>query len=362
MSFIGFKFGNKLAIGLLALTVVVTGCGTDNAPAGQQKKNQATTESVIKVPEEDSDKVVNPLTGKKVMAAALERRPLAIMIENSPAARPQSGLDKADVVYEMLTEGAITRFMGIYYGSDAKEVGPVRSARSYFIERALEYDAIYAHAGGSPEAKVDLKRWKVADLDEFANAKAYYRSKQRKAPHNLYTNTLQLWPYALEDKGFSKEVDIPRIEFLRPEETLEGGQEAEELTINYPSGFSVVDWKYRSSEGEYLRFQGKKAQVEKGSGKQLSARNIILQYVNTKVVDDEGRLEMQMIGSGKGMLFTEGKAYELEWSKKSLRSATEFTFTNGDQIKLNPGQTWIQVVTKKTKVDIKAKQSVSDKK
>ncbi|TLN16169.1 DUF3048 domain-containing protein, partial [bacterium] len=128
------------------------------------------------------DLAVSPLTGELVPKEALARRPLAVMIENSPAARPQSGLDKADLVYEMLAEGAITRFMAVFLQGDAAILGPVRSARPYFITRALDYDAIYAYVGGSEAAKQMVRTERVAALDEFGvGRRAYWRIKGRSA-------------------------------------------------------------------------------------------------------------------------------------------------------------------------------------
>ncbi|GAF86264.1 unnamed protein product, partial [marine sediment metagenome] len=136
--------------------------------------------------------VVNPgeittLPEVKEKESPFGSRPLSIMVENSEGARPQSGLDKANIVYEALAEGGITRFLAIYYDQDAEEVGPIRSARPYFVSKSLEHQAIYVHVGGSEEAYNFIKEEKIDDINEFVDFQPFWRSKDRDPPHNLYT-------------------------------------------------------------------------------------------------------------------------------------------------------------------------------
>ncbi|GAH19229.1 unnamed protein product, partial [marine sediment metagenome] len=141
--------------------------------------------------------IVNPgeittLPEVKEKESPFGSRPLSIMVENSEGARPQSGLDKANIVYEVLAEGGITRFLAIFYDRDAEEVGPIRSARPYFVSKSLEHQAIYVHVGGSEEAYNFIKEEKIDDINEFVDFQPFWRSKNRKPPHNLYTSTIKL--------------------------------------------------------------------------------------------------------------------------------------------------------------------------
>ncbi|MDA8235986.1 MAG: DUF3048 domain-containing protein [Clostridia bacterium] len=333
---------------LVFSVLALVGCGSED---GKKTGNGIFSEKNGPV-EEEQDLAANPLTGLKVKVGNLERRPLAVMIENHPEARPQDGLAQADLVYEMLSEGAITRFMAIYYGNDVEKIGPVRSARPYFIDRAFDYDAVYAYSGGSEEAKTNIKRFKVAALDEFANAKTYWRSKNRRKPHNLYTSTAKLWARASQ-KGYNREGNVPAFDFLQEGEELPGGIPAGAVTIKYPIGFSIVEYTYDENKGYYLRKTGGKLHLDRATGEQLAARNIIIQQVNTKVIDREGRREMEMVGSGKATLITGKRAYEATWQKDSRRGTTSFYLKNGEPIKLKPGRTWIQVVTTRTPVAIR---------
>ncbi|PKM83073.1 MAG: DUF3048 domain-containing protein [Firmicutes bacterium HGW-Firmicutes-14] len=308
-------------------------------------------------PEETGDSgppvnlVLCPLSGDMVPEGTTDRRPLAIMIENAPAARPQSGLDKADVVYEILAEGAITRFLAIFLHGDTEEAGPVRSARPYYIERMFEYNAMYAYCGGSEAAKNMVRREGVASLDEFGvGRQAYWRIKGRKAPHNLYADTRKLRDVGAK-RGYEKTVELPEFQFLAEGKENKEGITSGEVTVHYPRSFSTVRWEYDDKQKLYLRHQGGSEHRDAVTDKQLTGSNIIVQYTNTKVIDNEGRREIDMVGRGRAVLFTGGKAYTGTWAKKSMRAQTYFYGENGEELKLNPGQTWIEVVPARTTVD-----------
>lgn len=337
---------------LFVLLPLLSGCGGDNKNgaaksdlAGNAGMAEQTTAS-----EDARDLERCPLTGEMVPKENLKRWPLAVMIENSPAARPQSGLDKADIIYEMLAEGEVTRFMALYLHADTAELGPVRSARPYFITRALDYNAIYVYCGGSDDAKKMVRTERIAALDEFAiGRRAFWRVKSRTAPHNLYTDTEKLRREA-ERKGYDREPEITPFKFLEEGETSAGGQSSAGPTIHFPRSYSVVSFKYDQASKLYKRFTGGRPHNDLVSGKQLTARNIIVQFVNTKITDQEGRRSMKMTGAGLALLFTGGQVYEGGWQKSGLRFRTVFMDEQGEEFKLNPGQTWIEVVPRGTGV------------
>ena len=318
----------------------------NSSGAGYKKR-----ESKLKVPEPLPRTVRCPLSGDMVPEGTTDRRPLAVMIENAPAARPQSGLDKADIIYEILAEGALTRFLAVYLHGDTGELGPVRSARPYYIERMFEYNAIYAYCGGSEEAKKMVRVQGVASLDEFGvGRQAYWRIKERQAPHNLYTDTEKLREVG-HKRGYEKTVELPKLSFLGEDEENPGGITADKVIINYLKSYSVVRWDYDIGTGLYFRTNGGKVHKDAVTGKQLTGANIIIQYAKTRIIDNEGRRDIEMVGSGRALLMTGGKVYTGKWSKKGMRSQTFFYDENGAEWKLNPGQTWIEVVPATLKIE-----------
>jgi len=239
------KFAVLCILLLAAIFAILPGCG-DTGPRGETGGTGVrdgkpdpdwasdSSGSGNSQEEPDGSLVLCPLSGEMVPEGTTDRRPLAVMIENAPAARPQSGLDRADVVYEILAEGAITRFLAIYLHGDTSEVGPVRSARPYYIERMLEYDAMYAYCGGSEAAKEMVRSERVAALDEFGiGRQAYWRTKDRKAPHNLYGDTNKLRQVGAK-KGYEKIVRLPVFDFLAGDGENPGGITTDRLVINYP--------------------------------------------------------------------------------------------------------------------------------
>lgn len=337
---------------LAGLTVLVSGCfGSDSGTVSNVPNEPTDFGKDTSANQPPQNLVQCPLSGDMVAEGTTDRRPLAVMIENAPAARPQSGLDKADIIYEMLAEGGLTRFLAIYLHNDTGSLGPVRSARPYFIERMFEYNAMYAFCGGSPDALKMVRDEKVASLDEFGvGKKAYRRDKSRKAPHNLYADTSKLRRVGA-DKGYERKAKLPEFSFLEKGEENPGGITSENIIINYPTRYSIVKWNYNAGTGLYRRSEGGAVHRDAVTGKQLTASNIIVQYVKTSIIDKVGRLDFSMTGRGKAVMFTGGKAYSGKWRKAGMREQTYFYCENGETFKLNPGQTWIEVVNTNTKVE-----------
>lgn len=328
-------------IALIAVTGFLLG-GNDKKKPVESFRNQ-----------EKGSGIFSALTGEEVKPEVLDRRPIAVMIENYWEARPQSGLDKADVVYEILAEGGITRFLAIYQQNDATEIGPVRSARPYFIQRVLEYDPMYAHVGGTPQALNDIKKYNIPDLNEmYLGTAVFSRSAARVAPHNTYTSTEKMRAYAKE-KGYEKKVDVPGFAFLKAGQENKNGTVAQKVNIDYPARENKVIYEYDASTKLYKRSHATGIHKDNVTDKQLTAKNIIIQYLPYRVIDAKGGyLAMEMIGQGKAMLITGGKVYTGQWSKDGDRDKTNFTDSDGNELKLNPGQTWIEVVPTETPVSV----------
>jgi len=270
---------------------------------------------------------------------------VAVMVENHSDARPQSGLIGADLVYEALAEGGITRFMALYFGNLPKVVGPIRSARPYYVLLAHEWDAIYAHAGGDPKDRDPIKQWGVADADEIYNAgEAFWRSNERKMPHNLYASITSLRDHASRA--------YPRRKFAAPARRWEfipwAEKSAPQLTIRYAPDYEVT-YKF-NEEGTYSRYMNGKLHTDKETQQPIRVSNVLVQYAATRVAYPDGGLKMDLIGKGDALFLIGGRVSKGTWQKDDLASATRFLDEGGRPIALTAGQTWIQIVPTGTKV------------
>ena len=291
--------------------------------------------------------VVNPgeittLPEVKEKESPFGSRPLSIMVENSEGARPQSGLDKANIVYEVLAEGGITRFLAIYYDQDTEEVGPVRSARPYFVSKSLEHQAIYVHVGGSEEAYNFIKEENIDDINEFVDFQPFWRAQDRMPPHNLYTSTTKLRKEA-NKLGYIEMIKKQEYQFEIDRNERLTGRETNSIVIPYNNTYKV-SYRYQPNSTRYLRFMNDEPHIDARTKEQLAADNIIIQFADTKIIDKEGRLAVDFIGKGKGLLFFKGNSEEIIWEKQDLQSRTIFMYKEGNRIALTPGSVWIQIV------------------
>lgn len=286
----------------------------------------------------------NKLDGTKTSKESQDVVPVGVMIENHVDARPQSGLSKAKVVYEILAESDITRFLAIYdLSENLEKIGPVRSARPYFIDVASEYKALYAHSGGSPEA---LKRLRtdnlVINLDEFFgyNTGYFWRDNSRYAPHNLYSSS-DLLSQAKEHYNIYEYKDFISWKFKDGKSSSDNDSE---IKINYSDAISYqVVWKYFKASNQYERWQNNARHTDAG-GDIIEADNIIVQYAQMKILDEVGRKDITLIGNGKAVVFRDGVAIIGTWQKKDTGSRTVFYDENNNEIELNRGKIWVEVV------------------
>jgi hypothetical protein len=283
-----------------------------------------------------------PIDGLRTSVEASKRRPLAIMVENHVKARPQSGLSQACLVYETVAEGGITRFMAIYVHEDAEIVGPVRSARDYFVSLARQYDALYAHAGGSPGGYKAIKMLGLADLDQFSNTAAYWRTKRRRAPHNLYTSTARLRRQAAL-RNYALETVYEAIGHKK--EAPAGERPAKfSLEINFSRFSYRVKWVYDPNSNSYTRYIAGKPDIDAATKQLIKAKNIVVQYTSINVIDRAGRVHLDLLGEGKAIIFQDGRVIPARWQRLTFSELTRFYNTEGQEIKFNPGQTWIEIV------------------
>lgn len=308
-----------------------------------------------------------------------KRRPLAVMIENHQESRPQSGLSKADVVYEAVAEGGITRFLAIFYcGVAAKdlELAPVRSARTYFLDWVSEYDALYNHVGGAgrchdptvderAKALCQIDQYGIKDLDQFGiSFPTCYRNPDRldhpvATEHQMVCSSDGLYEIAAErgwtnvdEDGVSWDKNFSSWQF-KDDLRLEDRPDSFSTEFNFWQGYQeyLVRWDYDKTTNSYLRFNGGKAHQDLKDD-QLKAKNVIIQFSNeTGPVDDHLHLLYQTKGEGKAIVFQDGKAAEGSWRKNQRTSRTKFYDTQGKEIKFNRGEIWIEILPTGTKVD-----------
>lgn len=287
--------------------------------------------------------VARRLDGVPVSPELANAQPIALMVENITSSRPQSGLERARVVYEALAEGGITRFVGIFDNTELLEqIGPIRSARPYFVDFAEEYGALYGHVGGSPQALTSIRSGtrNIVDLDQFFKSQYYWRSTDRPKPHNVYTST-DLLTFALRDLELSDATgDFAPWVFGKEEAIDDRGQDGQEISINYSSYSYKTRYVYDRASNTYRRFHSDEPHVMTNE-QQIAPKNVIVQYVRTSVIG-EGRLSMETDGSGNAVVFTNGHVVEGTWTKEEGR--TRFFDANGVEIALTPGQIWVEVV------------------
>ncbi len=290
--------------------------------------------------------------------ARLDRMPVAVKIENAPAARPQYGLNEADVVFEHLAEGGITRFTAIFYGKDASRIGPVRSARLIDLEIPVIMHAFFAYSGASPPVTRKIKNSDFAEytLSDWFGDPVFYRIKNGKArEHTLFTDTKILWNYAKKKGWRGRPPQMWSFGRTPPP----GGDPAMTIFIPYSKRYSDVTYKYDPASGKYLRWILGEKHVDALTGKQIAVSNVAVLYVNhvkTLIVEDalgSRSIEIQLWGSGKMTLCRDGKAYSGVWVRAARHSPLQFLDQAGHPLLLKPGNTWVQLVPLDMKVTIK---------
>ncbi|WP_375546921.1 DUF3048 domain-containing protein [Paenibacillus sp.] len=283
----------------------------------------------------------SPLTGLP-LDMPVTQRPLSVMINNAPAARPQSGLTQADIVYEVLAEGGITRIIGIFQSKGTNEkIGPIRSIRPYLIDIGESYGGVLVHAGGSNDAYAILQKQHKEDLDEIGNAGAYFwRDKTRKAPHNLYSDADKLREGA-DKRGYKKDVNVPAYTF-RTENDLPEGENASGVDITFLLKNYKVTYQYNEADKLYLRSINGQPHIDVNTGKQLTATNVVILGANHKTLDDVGRLAVDLVSGGEAFLLQQGKVIKGNW-ERSKGDVIRFV-KDGKEVPLYPGTTYFNIV------------------
>lgn len=283
----------------------------------------------------------SPLTGEVVASLAVTTQPVtAVMIENSPDARPQSGLKQAGVVFEAIAEGGITRFMALYQQEKPQTIGPVRSLRIYDIDWFAPFNASIAHVGGSAAALAEVRNGSFRDIDQFFNSAYYTRTSDRLAPHNVYTSFAKL-----DALNAAKGYTTSKVTgFTRTTGKAATTPTASTVAINFGSALFNTSYVYDKTTNTYLRSQAGAPHLDREEG-QLAPTVVIAMHVNeVTVLQDGNREQLTTIGSGKATIFQNGVATDVTWTKSSQNAQIVFTDAAGKDVPLDRGQTWISAV------------------
>jgi len=308
------------------------------------------------------DKVKNSITNEdknlNIIDLKSTTRPVGVVIDNVSGAMPQAGLNDAYLVYEIIVEGGYTRLFAFFKDVNTTMIGPVRSLRHYFIDYALENDAVIAHYGWSPKAQSDVENLNIKNLNGLNNpGNMYYRdSSLTKAPHNAFT-TMSNIRDQIDNLNYDKKVKDTVLKYSFEEVNLngkDGSISANNITIKY-SNNQITSYEYDSEAKVYKRSNNGKKQIDRNDNNQLTAKNIIVYNVkNYPLVDieDKDRQELDNIGIGDGYYITNGYAIPITYEKNNRSSKTKYKYLNGSEIKVNDGITYIQIQPSSQKVVI----------
>ena len=289
---------------------------------------------------EEKTVYIDPLTGRESEEELLAR-PLVVSIDNVGEAIPQSWLSMTDIVYEFPVEGKQTRLQAIYYGQFPEEFGPIRSTRPYFVDLAREYKAVFLAHGWSPQAKEYLMSGVVPYINAMNSDCEFYRVDDKSAPHNSYIKWDEVKSKMEEQGWLDERQEIRPFAFLKGAQVNDGEAAG---TVEFRYSGSECEFTYDAKTGEYTRTLSGKEYVDHETGEPITTYNILVQKVSSSVLDSKGRLSIDMCEGGEAMLFTGGVVVKGTWSREDLDSRTVFTDTEGNEFRLTPGNTWVEVV------------------
>jgi len=380
---------NKLANALLIIfaILVIAGAGIfiyKYLNRAEKTNGQANIEDTI-----NNEEHIEPEPEKEVQIFKGSDRPIAVMIDNHTGAWPQANLNKAYIVYEIVVEGGETRLMALFKGQDIEKIGPVRSSRHYFLDYALENDAIYVHHGWSPQAESDISKLKVNNINGIAESPSdFWRVKDKSSPHNMFTSTDSLLKIALR-KGYKTKSDTESVlnyvanEFnltdkyhIEIEVENENNESAEDtvdttnvveeseiktkaivaknVTIPH-SKLQTVKYEYDEETKTYTRYARKRLQTDYITGEAVTTKNIIITMCDNYTLKDsenKGRQGLKNIGTFDGYYITNGFAIPITCTKTARNEQTVYKDLDGNEINVNDGNTFINICPKEAEVVI----------
>ena len=342
------KGGVKILVAILVILVIVAGGVLAYKIVKEKEEAEpVANENETLVAEVEEEKTVQIFKGND--------RPFAIMIDNHEDAWPQAGLQEAYMVYEIIVEGGETRLMALFKGANLEKIGPVRSARHYFIDYAMENDAIYVHFGQSPQAQSDIKKYSINDINGIAeDGTTFWRVKDKYAPHNAVTSTEKLLKSAQNKKYRTTSSETSVLNYVTDEVNLDNGETATEIIIPH-SQLQDVEYYYDEENKVYERYARQEEQVDWDTEKPLTVKNIIITYCDNYTLSDtenKGRQGLKNIGTFDGYYITNGKAIPIKCIKEARDEKTIYQDLEGNVINVNDGNTFVHICPTDRKVEI----------
>ena len=324
--------------------------------------SEPTPVSIAEPVEQPEEKFYSQLTGIETTENLANKIVTAVMIENSIDARPQAGLEEAGVVFEAIAEGGITRFMAVYQEAEPTRIGPIRSARPYYVEWAAGFDAAYTHSGGSPAGLALIRTLGVKDLDHGRDPSYFERVSNRFAPHNVYTDMIRLdslkadkgfttsdfTPFARIVPGEEDEVEQPEVTVsdgsTTPAETTSASIAATTVNFNISSQLYNTSYTYDAATNTYLRVMANRPHVDEVSGKQIAPSVVIAMYTDYGIDPNGIHSAYRTTGSGPAQVFQNGEVISAAWQKDSQSASLRILGVDGEPLPLVAGQTWITAI------------------
>lgn len=344
--------GTKILIIVLIILILVAGGImaykiTKNKQNETQEVSENQNEEILTANVQEEEKEIEIFKGND--------RPIAVMIDNHNQAWPQAGLNQAYLVYEIIVEGGETRLMALFKGTTVDKIGPVRSSRHYFLDYAMENDAIYAHYGWSPQAQKDISTYKINNINGITESEStFWRVKDKSSPHNAVTSTEALLK-AAKSKGYKTTSSKESVlNYVTDDVKLEDGQSATSITIPH-STLQTVKYEYDEQNQVYKRYARKKAQTDWDTGNSITTKNIIITFCDNYTLNDsenKGRQGLKNIGTFNGYYITNGKAIKIKCIKETRNLQTRYEDLEGNEINVNDGNTWINICPTNANVEI----------
>ena len=318
----------RLFVLLLVCIMMFSGCATENKEAAVTSSPEPTP-SAEPTPEPESDS-----------------RIIAVMIDNDSAdARPHAGIEDAFLIYEAYVEGSATRMMALFKDAQTKTIGPVRSSRHYFLDYAMENDAIYVHYGWSPKAQSDISSYGINNINGVSDGGSIFwrDSTYTSSWHTAYTSIENITKFAQNTKKYRTKSEVSNFNKNATDKAT-GDMVATSVTIPY-AGFYKVKYEFDAASKTYYRYINGAGHITQ-SKNHIAPKNIIIQKATNYTIagDTSGRQELNTVGTGEGLFISCGKAAKITWSKSDRKAKTQYRFEDGREIYLNPGQTWVQIV------------------
>ncbi|MBY0097913.1 DUF3048 domain-containing protein [Mesobacillus maritimus] len=327
----------KWIVVAVAAMIITSGCSQEKNVAEDQPKKQV--EDLVK--DEQEPAFHYPLTGLETEEEP-SARAVAVVVNNHPKARPQSGLHKADLVYEVLAEGNVTRFLAIFESEKPENIGPVRSAREYYLDLAKGYDSFFVAHGFSPEAKRLLNSDYIDNINGiYHDGTLFKRADFRQAPHNSYI-TFENIEKGAENGGYSLTKKPEGLMFFEEEQLDQiSGEETRKAQISYGTSTFDVEYEYDAQANKYHRYSNGEDTIDLESKEAVLLDNILIVEMDHQVIDNDGRKEINLTSGGSGYLLQKGIRTQVTWENVDGRI---LPFINGEEAKFVPGKTWINIV------------------